>query len=159
MSIPLVQTPTSIHNRHGLDTSGGAFLNVNDRDVHRGLSAPNTPIMKKTSLEVNKAELTKRRRAASNVSTMSNSRISTPTIVLPRPDNISENLELQTWSSTMDELELKAIPSEERQRQEAIFELIATERTYLNDLQLIVNVSNLFTKNALVLLMIIGILH
>ncbi|RCH90712.1 hypothetical protein CU097_003149 [Rhizopus azygosporus] len=140
MSIPLVQTPTSIHNPHGLDTSGGAFLNVNDRDVHRGLSAPNTPIMKKTSLEVNKAELTKRRRAASNVSTMSNSRISTPTIVLPRPDNISENLELQTWSSTMDELELKAIPSEERQRQEAIFELIATERTYLNDLQLIVNV-------------------
>jgi hypothetical protein len=79
--------------------------------------------------------------------------------VLPRPDNVSENLELQTWSSTMDELELQAIPSEERQRQEAIFELIATERTYLNDLQLIVNVGNLFTKNAFVLLMIIGILH
>ncbi|CAO3665847.1 unnamed protein product [Rhizopus stolonifer] len=134
ISIPLVQTPVSIHGRN-LDYPGDVYLNV-DRDNQRGLSAPNTPIMKKTALGVNKAELTKRRRAASNVSTASN----TPTIVIPRSASIAESLELLTWASTMDELELQAIPLEERQRQEAIFELITTERTYLNDLQMIVNV-------------------
>jgi hypothetical protein len=54
---------------------------------------------------------------------------------------VSENLELLTWASTMDSLELEAIPADERKRQEAIFELIATERSYLNDLQMIINVS------------------
>ncbi|KAG0745074.1 hypothetical protein G6F23_004691 [Rhizopus arrhizus] len=140
MSIPLVQTPVSIHSNYNSQFSREVFLQVNDYDTCRGLSAPNTPVMKKTGLGVNKAELTKRRRAASNVSTTSASRINTPTLVIPRPDNISENLELLTWASTMDEIELQAIPLEERQRQEAIFELITTERTYLNDLQMIVNV-------------------
>jgi hypothetical protein len=48
---------------------------------------------------------------------------------------------LNTWAITMDEKELQNVSAEERKRQEAIYELIVTERTYLRDLQLIVNVS------------------
>ncbi|KAG2207242.1 hypothetical protein INT46_008860 [Mucor plumbeus] len=120
--------------------SGNIHLTVSDSHLHRGLSAPNTPIMKKTNLGVNKAELTKRRRAASSVSTANNSHIGTPQLLIPHSGNMSENLELLTWASTMDEIELNAIPADERKRQEAIFELIATERSYLSDLQMIINV-------------------
>ncbi|OCH86200.1 hypothetical protein OBBRIDRAFT_797422 [Obba rivulosa] len=45
-----------------------------------------------------------------------------------------------TWGSLIDPSALEEIPSRERRRQEAIFELIATEATYVRDLQLIVEV-------------------
>ncbi|KAI8338784.1 hypothetical protein EDC96DRAFT_611240 [Choanephora cucurbitarum] len=131
VAIPLSKNASYLGN----DTSS-----LSDHDIYRGLSAPNTPIMKKTNLSISKTELTKRRRAASSVSTSEQSRIGTPQLILPQPDHVSENLELLTWASTMDPIELDAIPSEERKRQEAIFELIATERTYLSNLQMIVNV-------------------
>lgn len=117
------------------------MLTINDQGLSRGLSAPNTPVMKKTNLKLSKAEMTKRRRAASNVSTASNSHISTPRLIIPHTEKSCENLELLTWASTMDPIELEAISHDERKRQEAIFELIATERSYLNDLQMIINVS------------------
>lgn len=120
---------------------GGIFLTVSDNDLPRGLSAPNTPIMKKANLGVDKAQLSKRRRAASSVSTTNHSHIGTPQLIFPRSGSVSENLELLTWASTMDPIELEAIPPEERKRQEAIFELIATEKSYLNDLQMIITVS------------------
>ncbi|CEP12393.1 hypothetical protein [Parasitella parasitica] len=121
-------------------TSKNNHLAVSDSHLPRGLSAPNTPMMKKANLGVNKVELTKRRRAASSVSTANNSHVGTPHLLLPHSANMSENLELLTWASTMDEIELNAIPAEERKRQEAIFELISTERSYLCDLQMIINV-------------------
>lgn len=130
--------------------SGNIHLTVSDSHLHRGLSAPNTPMMKKINLGVNKAELTKRRRAASSVSTANNSHIGTPQLLLPHSGNMSENLELLTWASTMDEIELNAIPAVERKRQEAIFELIATERSYLSDLQMIINVSLICTSVTIV---------
>ncbi|KAF7728302.1 hypothetical protein EC973_006477 [Apophysomyces ossiformis] len=116
-------------------TSESNLLAVSDTDLPRGLSAPNTPVMKKTTLGMNKIELNRRRRAASNASTGT---IGTPNLVLshPRPESPA----LTTWSSTMDEHELSAIPPEERTRQEAIYELISSERTYLRDLQMIVNI-------------------
>lgn len=128
---------SSDQNKHH---PGGILLTVTDHDLPRGLSAPNTPIMKKANLGVDKAQLSKRRRAASSVSSANNSHISTPQLIFPRSGSVSENLELLTWASTMDPIELEAILPEERKRQEAIFELIATERSYLNDLQMIINV-------------------
>ncbi|KAI9247826.1 hypothetical protein BY458DRAFT_526897 [Sporodiniella umbellata] len=138
ISIPLVNTPDAMESRN-LECYGNSYLSIESHNA-RGLSAPNTPIMKKTALGATKAELTRRRRAASNVSTASNTHSISSPIVIPRSASISESLELTTWSSTIDELELQEIPLEERKRQEAIFELIATERTYLNDLQMIINV-------------------
>lgn len=116
------------------------ILTISDHDLSRGLSAPNTPIMKKINLGIDKTQLSKRRRAASNVSTSEHSNIGTPKLLFPRSGSVSENLELASWASTMDSIELDAIPTEERKRQEAIYELIATEKTYLNDLQMIINV-------------------
>ncbi|GAA5798518.1 hypothetical protein EDC94DRAFT_593478 [Helicostylum pulchrum] len=136
MSIP-IGGGSSHQNKHH---PGGILLTVTDHDFPRGLSAPNTPIMKKANLGVDKAQLSKRRRAASSVSTANNSHISTPQLIFPRSGSVSENLELLTWASTMDPIELEAILPEERKRQEAIFELIATERSYLNDLQMIINI-------------------
>ncbi|KAJ7221504.1 hypothetical protein GGX14DRAFT_492415 [Mycena pura] len=43
-----------------------------------------------------------------------------------------------SWASLVDKSALDGIPTSERRRQEAIFELIATEVTYVQDLQLIV---------------------
>ncbi|KAL7334415.1 hypothetical protein PS15p_200047 [Mucor circinelloides] len=141
-SISTTATPISIPSKSTANVyaSGNNYLTVSDSHLPRGLSAPNTPMMKKTNLGVNKQELTKRRRAASSVSTANNSHIGTPQLLFPHSGNISENLELLTWASTMDEIELNAIPMDERKRQEAIFELIATERSYLSDLQMIINV-------------------
>ncbi|KAK4521682.1 uncharacterized protein ATC70_004214 [Mucor velutinosus] len=141
-SICTAAAPISIPGKSTANvyTSGNNYLTVSDSHLPRGLSAPNTPIMKKTNLGVNKQELTKRRRAASSVSTANNSHIGTPQLLFPHSGNMSENLELLTWASTMDDIELNAIPMEERKRQEAIFELIATERSYLSDLQMIINV-------------------
>ncbi|PIL33059.1 transporter [Ganoderma sinense ZZ0214-1] len=45
-----------------------------------------------------------------------------------------------SWASLVDKSALEGIPSGERRRQEAIFELIATEAAYVRDLQLIVEV-------------------
>ncbi|KAI0085934.1 hypothetical protein BDY19DRAFT_963763 [Irpex rosettiformis] len=45
-----------------------------------------------------------------------------------------------TWASLIDKSALEEIPPKERRRQEAIFELIATEGAYVRDLQLIVEV-------------------
>ncbi|KAL9542210.1 hypothetical protein MBANPS3_008720 [Mucor bainieri] len=141
-SISTTATPISIPGKSTANVyaSGSSHLTVSDSHLPRGLSAPNTPMMKKTNLGVNKQELTKRRRAASSVSTANNSHISTPQLLFPHSGNMSENLELLTWASTMDDIELNAIPMDERKRQEAIFELIATERSYLSDLQMIINV-------------------
>ncbi|KAI8890231.1 hypothetical protein K501DRAFT_206841 [Backusella circina FSU 941] len=109
-------------------------------EPQRGLSAPNTPIMKKTHLNVNKIDITKRRRAASTVSSADNTHVSTPTLFPQSINNAPESLELVTWARTMDPIELHAISPDERKRQEAIFELISTERSYLNDLQMIINI-------------------
>ena len=46
----------------------------------------------------------------------------------------------QSWASLVDKTALDGIPPHERKRQEAIFELIATESAYVHDLQLIVEV-------------------
>ncbi|TFK45949.1 hypothetical protein OE88DRAFT_1639082 [Heliocybe sulcata] len=45
-----------------------------------------------------------------------------------------------SWSSLVDKTALEEIPAHERRRQEATFELIATESAYVRDLQLIVEV-------------------
>jgi hypothetical protein len=62
-------------------------------------------------------------------------RSGSPVIIRPVSPNV-----LNTWAATMDAKELVNVSAEERKRQEAIYELIVTERTYLHDLQLIVNV-------------------
>ncbi|KAH8550754.1 hypothetical protein BGW37DRAFT_426985 [Umbelopsis sp. PMI_123] len=104
-----------------------------------GRSAPSSPVLRTASPTVRSG----RRRAASNASVIVSSPISAPTSVrsgspiILRPD--SPNI-LNTWANTMDEKELINVNVEERKRQEAIYELIVTERTYLRDLQLIVNV-------------------
>ncbi|TXT04229.1 hypothetical protein VHUM_04227 [Vanrija humicola] len=46
----------------------------------------------------------------------------------------------KTWGSLVDPSVLSTMTGEERKRQEAIFEFIATESSYVRDLQLIVNV-------------------
>nr|VWP01440.1 NAD-dependent protein deacylase (EC (Regulatory protein SIR2 homolog) [Ganoderma boninense] len=52
-----------------------------------------------------------------------------------------------SWASLVDKSALEGIPSGERRRQEAIFELIATEAAYVRDLQLIVELfyANVFS--------------
>lgn len=45
-----------------------------------------------------------------------------------------------SWASLVDRSALEEIPKQERRRQEAIFELIATEADYVRDLQLVVEV-------------------
>ncbi|GBC07924.1 hypothetical protein RclHR1_00780004 [Rhizophagus clarus] len=45
-----------------------------------------------------------------------------------------------TWASIMDPETIKDISKEDRKRQEAIYELISTEQSYLRDLQMIVEV-------------------
>ncbi|KAI9478903.1 MAG: hypothetical protein EXX96DRAFT_525777 [Benjaminiella poitrasii] len=135
LSTAPIPIPTNSSSSHYNSSSNN--LTIPGYDLSRGLSAPNTPIMKKTNLSANKMEMAKRRRAAS---TVNNSHISTPQLIIPQSTGIFDNLELLTWASTMDKIELEAIPNEERKRQEAIFELISTEKTYLNDLQMIINV-------------------
>jgi hypothetical protein len=73
---------------------------------------------------------------SSPISAPTSARSSSPIITRPDSPNV-----LNTWAITMDEKELQNVSAEERKRQEAIYELIVTERTYLRDLQLIVNVS------------------
>lgn len=46
----------------------------------------------------------------------------------------------QTWSSLVDASVLETMPQQERKRQEALFELIATEASYVADVQLLVGV-------------------
>ncbi|ORX55702.1 hypothetical protein DM01DRAFT_1335097 [Hesseltinella vesiculosa] len=105
-----------------------------------GVSAPSTPVMKKNSLDVEKQDISRRRRAASNASTLSTGQASNLSITIMESSRpVSPSL-ATTWASTMDAIELQAIPTEERQRQEAIYELIVTEKSYLRDLQMIVNV-------------------
>lgn len=94
---------------------------------------------------MNKSEMGRRRRAASNVGSPSSS--GTPvgrTRALSMPQNDAtfqtDSASLLTWASTMDKHELAAMSAEERKRQETIFELITTEKTYLRDLQMIMSV-------------------
>lgn len=46
----------------------------------------------------------------------------------------------QSWASLIDPSALENVPEMERKRQEAIFELIATESTYVQGLQLVIEV-------------------
>lgn len=116
-----------------------------DQASTRGLSAPSTPVMKKSSLDVEKQDVSRRRRATSNASMTSNSMMQASGLQISHPQQQQQHATdtpvVTTWASTMDDIELQSIPSEERSRQEAIFELITTERSYLRDLQMIVNVS------------------
>ncbi|KAI9492304.1 hypothetical protein BDB00DRAFT_441263 [Zychaea mexicana] len=110
-------------------------------EPQRGMSAPNTPIMKKETLTVSRTETGRRRRATSNVGIPGSNdvpigRARAMSVPTSRPTSPG----LLTWASTMEKTELEAIPAEERKRQETIFELIATEKTYLRDLQLVVSV-------------------
>ncbi|KAF8216277.1 hypothetical protein K438DRAFT_1953239 [Mycena galopus ATCC 62051] len=64
-------------------------------------------------------------------------------IAIPRPDSSGGSRSNSpafgsSWASLVDKSALEGIPPQERRRQEAIFELIATENTYVRDLQLIV---------------------
>jgi hypothetical protein len=103
--------------------------------------------MKKSSLDVEKQDVSRRRRATSNASMTSNSMMQASGLQISHPQQQHQQQQatdapmVTTWASTMDDIELQSIPSEERSRQEAIFELITTERSYLRDLQMIVNVS------------------
>jgi len=47
---------------------------------------------------------------------------------------------MESWASLVDKSALEGLPDRERRRQEAIFELIATEGAYVRDLQLVVEV-------------------
>lgn len=116
---------------------GENYLSV---EPPRGMSAPNTPVMKKEELTVNKTETTRRRRAASNVGMAGDMPVGRARTISLSESSRPVSPSLVTWASTMDENELAAIPAEERKRQEAIYELITTEKTYIRDLQLIVNV-------------------
>lgn len=109
-------------------------------DSSRNMSAPNTPVMKKETLNANRTETARRRRATSNVGLSGSAPIDRRQA--SSPNLSSSNPGLLTWSSTMDPSELAVISPEERKRQEAIFELISTEKSYLRDLQLIANVSD-----------------
>ncbi|KAI8340948.1 hypothetical protein BC941DRAFT_488850 [Chlamydoabsidia padenii] len=113
-------------------------LTIPDDQASRGLSAPSTPVMKKTSLDVEKQDVTRRRRAASNASATSISQ--TSNLQISHQQQFNDSPIVTTWARTMDDIELQSIPSEERSRQEAIYELITTERSYLCDLQMIVNI-------------------
>lgn len=123
-------------------------------DSSRNMSAPNTPVMKKETLSANRSETARRRRATSNVGlaeSLSSAPIDhrqTSSLSPSSSSNISSlsaTPGLVTWASTMDPSELAVISPEERKRQEAIFELVSTEKSYLRDLQLIANVSKWWT--------------
>ncbi|CAO3620385.1 unnamed protein product [Cunninghamella echinulata] len=124
-------------------SSSSLLIAPEDDSIARGISAPTTPVLKKNVLDVNKQDINRRRRAASNASTISTSVVSTPSLQLPQQQTVQvsrpESPSVLSWTSSMDDIELQSIPLEERQRQEAIFELITTERSYLRDLQMIVN--------------------
>ncbi|RUS19507.1 Dbl homology domain-containing protein [Endogone sp. FLAS-F59071] len=64
---------------------------------------------------------------------------SSPTNMRPDSPNFGASVgSLNTWASQVDSSVLEDVSTEERKRQESIFELISTEQTYLRDLQLIV---------------------
>lgn len=46
----------------------------------------------------------------------------------------------QSWASLIDESALAGLPDSERKRQEACYELIATEQSYVQSLQLVIEV-------------------
>ncbi|KAI9322514.1 hypothetical protein BX666DRAFT_1849334 [Dichotomocladium elegans] len=124
--------------------SAGMRPTIREDDRSKNLSAPNTPVIKKETLTANKSEMARRRRAASNAG-ISGPPNSTPinrkrSLSVPSQTSRPGSPILITWASAIDEHELAAISLEERKRQEAIFELISTEKTYLRDLQLIINV-------------------
>lgn len=50
---------------------------------------------------------------------------------------------LQTWASLVDEAALVDLPDSERKRQEACYELIATEQSYVQSLQLVIEVRSI----------------
>ncbi|KAL1691657.1 hypothetical protein GGG16DRAFT_91161 [Schizophyllum commune] len=67
--------------------------------------------------------------------------ISGPILQTPEvPDRPNSPAFGSSWASLVDKTALDGIPPHERKRQEAIFELIATESAYVHDLQLIVEV-------------------
>jgi hypothetical protein len=140
----IVHQPKPQHNIPILDNQSSNLTLSESRSTPTsktsGRSAPSSPVIRNASPAIRIG----RRRAASNASVIVSSPISAPTSarssspIITRPD--SPNV-LNTWAITMDEKELQNVSAEERKRQEAIYELIVTERTYLRDLQLIVNVS------------------
>ncbi|KAI9256579.1 hypothetical protein BDA99DRAFT_516821 [Phascolomyces articulosus] len=110
-------------------------------EPQRGMSAPNTPVLKKQTLTVSRTDTARRRRAASNAGVLGSNEVPIGRArAMSVPSSRPSSPALLTWASTMDEKELEAIPVEERKRQETIFELISTEKTYLRDLQLVINV-------------------
>lgn len=126
--------------------SSGQNLGIPD-DGHRGMSAPNTPVLKKESLHINRSESNRRRRAASNAAMLETNGIPVGRARALSTSSTGSGPMLVTWAATLDEKELAAIPTEERERQEAIFELISTEKSYLRDLQVIVNVRPSFDRD------------
>lgn len=66
--------------------------------------------------------------------------ISAPILGPPPEDRAQSPAFGSSWSSLVDKSALEGIPSQERRRQEAIFELITTENAYVRDLQLVVEV-------------------
>ncbi|KAI8372990.1 uncharacterized protein BYT42DRAFT_578797 [Radiomyces spectabilis] len=138
--VPIKHSSSAWSISQGFGDSKNGMLTVSEEDIPRGSSAPNTPVLKKTTLGLNRLDVTRRRRAASNASSVNGSLIPTPSLPLQCADQRPESPAVTSWASTMEAHELAAIPPDERSRQEAIFELLSTERTYLRDLQMIVNV-------------------
>ncbi|KAH8923006.1 hypothetical protein BT69DRAFT_1319808 [Atractiella rhizophila] len=62
------------------------------------------------------------------------------TVQNARPSSSAGSTLTMTWSSVIDQSALESIPDKERRRQEAIFEFIATEQSYLKSLQLLMEV-------------------
>ncbi|KAI8146299.1 hypothetical protein BJV82DRAFT_412188 [Fennellomyces sp. T-0311] len=136
--VPAIQLPDTTPLA---STTSSSQRETTYEEPHRGMSAPSTPIMKKQTLTVSRKETGRRRRAASNVGLLGNTEVPIGRArAMSVPSSRPSSPALLTWASTMDGQELDAIPPEERKRQEAIFELISTEKTYLRDLQLIINV-------------------
>ncbi|KAJ8662806.1 hypothetical protein O0I10_000982 [Lichtheimia ornata] len=147
-SVPSTDTP-SIHSNHPTSDPVTIMLQAPpEDDSSRNMSAPNTPVMKKETLSANRSETARRRRATSNVGlagSLSSAPIDHRQTSSSSPSSstissMSATPGLVTWASTMDPSELAVISPEERKRQEAIFELVSTEKSYLRDLQLIANV-------------------
>jgi len=146
-SVPniIVHQPKPQHNIPILDNQPSSNITLTPSrstptSKTTGRSAPSSPVIRNASPTIRNIG---RRRATSNASVMVSSpmaapgsaRSGSPVIIRPVSPNV-----LNTWAATMDAKELMNVSAEERKRQEAIYELIVTERTYLHDLQLIVNV-------------------
>ncbi|BGO93264.1 hypothetical protein NBRC10512_000083 [Rhodotorula toruloides] len=111
-----------------------------------GLSVtPSTTAAVKDAWHSTTANLFGRRSRSGTVATADRTRpvISSP--LVPQGESNEESNRASgvfgtSWSSLVDESALEGLPDSERKRQEAIFELVATEQSYVQSLQLVIEV-------------------